>query len=150
MGHRISWDNEDQTVVLQEYTDPATKDDLYHLAQKSAQMLHTVQHTVHLIVDERNIHFPFTPGDLVYLAEQEPENEGAAMVIVPPSKVAFKIAYQKLSERISRKSFVNTYYVGSLEEARQVLQDRFHVRYPAPTPPEKPRLENTQNTSPAT
>ena len=51
MGYKIGWDNPEKTVVLQQYVDPASKDDLYRLAKESANLLKSVSHTVHLIID---------------------------------------------------------------------------------------------------
>jgi hypothetical protein len=131
MGHTIRWDNEDKTVVLQEYTDGATKDDFYQLAQKSSEMLKTVRHTVHLIIDERKIDLTLDPSDLAYIKELLPENEGAGVVIVPPSKIKFKLAFLSLSKQVMWKTYANTYFVESLEEARQLLQTMYDVRYPS-------------------
>src|SRR6476620_3411014 len=93
MGHTISWDNPEKTVVLQAYTDGATKDDFYQLAQESSEMLKKVRHTVHLIIDERKINLTLESSDLIYLKELKPENEGTAVVIVPPSRIKFKNAF---------------------------------------------------------
>ncbi len=55
MSHVIQWDNAEKTVVLQQYADQAVKDDLYDLSKQSAEMLRSVSHRVHLIIDERPI-----------------------------------------------------------------------------------------------
>ena len=52
MGYLIQWDNEEKTVVFQQYTGNPVKDDLYHLAEESALMLNSVPHIVHLIIDD--------------------------------------------------------------------------------------------------
>ena len=131
MGHNIRWDNEDKTVVFQEYTDGATKDDFYQLAQKSSAMLKSVRHTVYLIIDERKINLILEPSDLTYLQEHLPENEGTVVVVISRLRIKYKIAIQKLSKQLMRKTYDNTYFVESLEEARQLLQKVHHVRYPS-------------------
>jgi hypothetical protein len=130
MGHHIRWDNIDQTVVIQEYDEDGSKEDLHQLVQKSAQLLKTVRHTVHLIIDERKVNLVLTHDDMLHLAEYVPDNEGTVMVVVPPSKIKFRLAFQELYNRIMRKTFINTYYVESIEQARCFLQERFKVHYP--------------------
>jgi hypothetical protein len=131
MGHIIRWDNEDKTVVLQAYTVGATKDDLYYLAQESARMLKTVDHTVHLIIDERNIDLVLNSADMTYLEKLTPKNQGAVVMIVPPSKLMYKTVVQKLGKRLGPNAFAQPFFAESVEQARSFLQDAFEVRYPS-------------------
>ncbi len=131
MGHNIRWDNEDKTVVLQEYTDDATKEDFFQLAQKSSEMLKTVRHTVHLIIDERKINLILNPSDLTRIKQLVPRNEGAVLVVVSPLRIKLKIAVKELNQQLLRTAYPNTYFFGSLEEARQFLQQKFDVCYPS-------------------
>ena len=64
MGYLIHWDNEEKTVVFQQYTGNPVKDDLYHLAEESALMLNSVPHIVHLIIDERTIKLTLSSTDI--------------------------------------------------------------------------------------
>lgn len=136
MGHNISWDNEEKTVVLQEYTDGASKDDLYQLAQKSAQMLQTVAHRVHLIIDERKIDLALNPVDMRYLDKLTPKNQGAVVLVVQPSKVKYKMAVHHLGAQIGPNAFAEPYFAETIEAARQLLQESFGVRYKSNTPEE--------------
>jgi hypothetical protein len=129
MGHSIRWDNADQTVVLQEYEQNPSKDDLYQLAQKSAEMLNSVDHTVHLIIDERNISHVLNTKDMAYLEELTPQNQGAVMVIVPRRKIGYKTQLQRLAKSVGPNAFAQGYFVESLDEAREFLQESFGVRY---------------------
>jgi hypothetical protein len=133
MGYRIGWDNKDRTVVLQQYTEDATKDDLYYLAQKSADLLKMVNHTVHLIIDERNVNLILSSTDMKYLSKLTPINQGAVVMVVQPSKLAYKTAVQGLGKLIGPKAFAQPYFVDSIESARQFLQDSFDVRYRSET-----------------
>jgi hypothetical protein len=130
MGHIIRWDNEDRTVVLQQYEEGATKDDLYHLAQKSADMLHSEDHTVHLIIDERNIRLSLSSSDLKYLEKLVPANQGKAVVIVSPMDIAYKEMFQNIGRKTAPKALAEPNFVTSLEEARAFLQKHLGVRYP--------------------
>jgi len=129
MGHMISWDNADKTVVFQQYTEAGSKDDLYSLAQESAQMLSTVEHTVHLIIDERNFRYFLNPTDMSYLEELVPKNQGAVVMIVLASKLGYKTSIQRIGHGIAPNAFAEPYFADSVEEARQFLQESFGVRY---------------------
>jgi hypothetical protein len=131
MGYRISWDNEDHTVVLQEYTEGASKDDLYRLAEQSAQMLKTVEHTVHLIIDERKLNVLFTFSDLRYLGRQIPTNQGAVVVVAQRPKQTYKTATHDLNRQLTPNAIDEPHFAETLEQARQLLQDQFGVQYPA-------------------
>ena len=129
MGHQIGWDNENKTVVLQAYADDASKEDLYHLVRKSAELLGTVKHTVHLIVDERKFNPILTQTDIAYIEKQMPENQGVVVVIVSSSHRKYKMAVLDLGQRMHLKTFSESYFADSLEHARQFLQEAFGVRY---------------------
>ena len=90
MGHDIHWDNEDKTVVFQQYTDAPVKDDLYYLAEKSAALLKSVLHTVHLIIDERAIKLTLTSADIKFLEENVPPNQGIVVVLVNKNDLNYK------------------------------------------------------------
>ncbi|MBZ0288335.1 MAG: hypothetical protein K8I30_12030 [Anaerolineae bacterium] len=131
MGYHIAWDNKDQTVVLQEYTEGASKDDLYRLAEESAQMLNTVGHTVHLIIDERRMNFHFDVTDLRNLGQQIPANQGAVVVVTQRPKQTYKAATHDLNRQITPNGIDQPYFAETLEQARQLLREHFGVRYPA-------------------
>jgi hypothetical protein len=129
MAHNIQWDNQTKTVVLHEYTDGATKDDLFHLVEQSAQMLQTVRHMVHLIIDERKINLMLTPADMSYLEKWKPRNQGIIVIIVTSEQFKQKQAMVDLMQRTGMKTADNAYYAGSVEEARQFLQQGFGILY---------------------
>lgn len=127
MGHRVGWDNETKTVVLQEYTDPATKDDLYHLALKSSQLLAQYEHTIHIIVDERLRDFGLNSADMNYLEKILPKNQGMVIVVIQPENLTYKTITQQISKRIGPNAFRDPVFVETLEEARRILQQHFGV-----------------------
>ncbi|MEO8610484.1 MAG: hypothetical protein ABI690_21485 [Chloroflexota bacterium] len=133
MPHQISWDNPDKTVVLQVYTDAPSKDDLYQLAEKSAAMLSTISHTVHLILDERKINLILSAADMSYLQKQTPKNQGVVVMLVDPSTIPYKTAIHNLGQRLGLRTFSQPYFANSIEEARSILQQNFSVRYPSIT-----------------
>jgi hypothetical protein len=130
MGHSIDWDNNDKTVVLQQYHAPATKEDLYQLAQKSSEMLNAVPHTVHLILDERSIKLLLTTIDLQYLEKFVPRNQGICVMVVPKFDVSYKMLTQRLGKFVAPKSVNRSYFASSVEEARELLCKKASVLYP--------------------
>jgi hypothetical protein len=129
MAHRIEWDNAAKTVILQEYLENATKDDLYLLCKESAQMMATVEHRVHLIIDERNIHLTLTNTDMRYLEKLLPPNQGLVIVIPPKGKMIFKKMTKNLGDKIAPRSFSETVFVETIEEAREILQKELGIAY---------------------
>ena len=136
MGHNIYWDNEDQSVVVQEYSGEPSKDDLYQLAEESAAMLCTVEHTVHLIIDERNVTFMLNSDDMTFLEKLTPKNQGAVVMVVPPARLPYKTALQFLGKRFGPKAFAKPFFAETLDDARKFLREAFGVKYPAQTPQE--------------
>ena len=130
MGHLIQWDNREKTVVLQQYTGEAIKDDLYYLAQKSADLLNRVSQTVYLIIDERSVKHNLSSADVRFLEKHVPANQGMAVVIVDNKDLAYKKIVQEMNKKIAPKAFEQPIFVESLEEARQVLQEQYGVHYP--------------------
>jgi hypothetical protein len=130
MSYLIRWDNAEKTVLLQQYTDHPAKDDLYHLAEESAKMLNTVDHTVHLIIDERPIKLSLNSTDIQYLADHVPDNQGAVVMLVDESGLPYKKVMQDVGKDIAPKVFEHPYFVNSVDEARHLLQEQFGVQYP--------------------
>lgn len=130
MGHQIGWDNNDKTVVLQQYAPPVSNDDLLRLAEESAAMLKTVPHIVHLIVDERGIRQILSKADLRYLERLVPPNQGAVVVVVEPADLPYKAITQRLGNLVAPHAVSQTYFATSLEEARSILQQKVAVQYP--------------------
>ncbi|MEZ4669958.1 MAG: hypothetical protein R3E39_18805 [Anaerolineae bacterium] len=130
MGHIIRWDNDAKTVVFQGYTAPAVKGDLYHLASESAEMLKSLDHTVHLIIDETAIKLTLTSADIKFLEKNVPPNQGAVVMIVTPDNLKYKQMVQDISKMFAPKAFDKPYFATSLEEARELLQKYFGVKYP--------------------
>ena len=130
MNHSIRWDNTEKTVVLQQYTDKAVKDDLYDLSKQSAEMLKSVSHQVHLIIDERPIKVTLSYADIKYLEDNVPENQGAVVMIVDKNGLTYKMLIQDVAKTLAPKAFDQPYFAETIEEARQLLQEHFAVRYP--------------------
>jgi hypothetical protein len=129
MGYIIQWDNAEKTVVLQQYTDDATKDDWYQMAQESARMLNSVPHTVHLIIDERNVNLVATAADMHFLEDLVPANEGTAVIVTSRMKFRYKQLSKKIREQILPGTSHEAHFVESIEDARKLLQEQYGVVY---------------------
>src|SRR3989304_8935622 len=79
--HNIQWDNEARTVVLQTYDPGARRDDLYAVAEKSAAMLNSVDHTVHIIYCGTSHGFTMTGVEIKNMENQIPPNQGALVIV---------------------------------------------------------------------
>jgi hypothetical protein len=130
MGYHIQWDNEEKTVVLQQYTDNPVKDDLYFLAKESARMLNSVSHTVHLIIDERTIKLTLTSADIKYLEKNVPPNQGAVVMVVNKTDLSYKKFIQNFGKELAPNAFEQPYFALTPEDARKLLQEQFDVHYP--------------------
>ncbi len=130
MGHSIQWDNEEKTVVYQQYTGNAVKDDLYYLAEESAALLKSVEHTVHLIIDERTIKLTLSSADIKFLEKNVPPNQGVVVMVVQKTDMNYKKFIQNFGQKLAPNAFFQTYFAASPDEARQLLQENFEVHYP--------------------
>jgi hypothetical protein len=129
MAHRIEWDNAEKTVIFQEYLENATKDDLYLLCKESNRMMASVEHRVHLIIDERNIQLTLNNTDMRYLEKLLPPNQGLVIVIPPKGKMIFKKMTKNIGDRIAPRTFSETVFVETIEDAREILKTELGVVY---------------------
>ena len=130
MGHSIKWDNKEKSVVLQTYTDKPSKDDLYLLAQKSAQMLGSVDHTVHIIIDERKRMLTLSSADMQYLERMCPSNQGLVVIVVQDMLMSYKEYVHQMANKIAPNAFADPWYATSIDEARELLQRGLSIPYP--------------------
>jgi hypothetical protein len=130
MGHLIRWDNEEKTVVFQQYTGIPFKEDLYNLAEESARMLKSVSHTVHIIIDEHNVKMNLNAKDMEYLENLVPVNQGCVILVVNQKNLPYKKFINGAGAKIAPKTFEQPFFAAAVEEARQLLQTQFEVRYP--------------------
>ena len=130
MGYSIQWDNEEKTILLQQFTDKPDKEDLYALARESANMLASVPHTVHIIIDEHGNRLHLNAVDIKLLENLVPANQGVVVMIVKESDLAYKKFLENAGKKLGPKAFKETSYASTLEEARHFLQDQFALHYP--------------------
>ncbi|MCA9889892.1 MAG: hypothetical protein KC546_16040 [Anaerolineae bacterium] len=124
--YKIEWDNEAKTVVLQTYYKGATTADVLGIAQESADMLRSVDHTVHLIILRMSGPPSVTASDLSRINKLVPENQGHVLVI---GKMYEEIL-SKMGEKVAPRAVQDSHLFSTLEEARQYLIDELGVAYP--------------------
>ena len=130
MGYSIQWDNEEKTVLLQQFMDKPDKEDLYALARESARMLASVAHMVHIIIDEQGHRLNLNAVDIKHLEDLVPINQGVVVMITRKSDLAYKKFLENAGKKLGPKAFKETSYAATLEEARYFLQEQFDLHYP--------------------
>jgi hypothetical protein len=130
MSHHTGWDNDEHTVILMQYEKGAIKDDLYIMVKKNAEMMASVEHTVHLIIDETHIQLSLNSADMRYLERNVPPNQGHIALIPHPGSLMFKKILVNIGNNIAPKAFEGIYYCHSVDEARELLKNEVGVKYP--------------------
>lgn len=123
--YRVEWDNADKTVVLQTYLTGVTPTDIYQMAYTSADMLETVDHTVHIIImpSGRRV---MNAHQLNQINKLVPENQGAVLVVGSTYEKLLK----KMGEKIALSAVKDSEIIGSVADARQFLIEHYGVVYP--------------------
>lgn len=83
MTARVFWDNEEQTILQHVYSGDVTPDDYYFIIDNSAEMIRSVAHTVHVIVDSRQvISRPANLSRIMRYADKHvPDNQGIRVLV---------------------------------------------------------------------
>jgi hypothetical protein len=122
MTNELVWDNEEKTVVRQIYVGEVTVDDVKEMAQKTYDLLLTMPHTVHLIVETRN---PSRSSRNSFiqagrtLDKTVAPNQGLVVIIDTSIATQFSIKAIGLT---APKAAKNVYTVATLDEAREVIK----------------------------
>lgn len=130
MANHIEWDNLDKTVILQTYIPPYLVDDMYIMAEKSAEMINSVEHRVHIIIDESSVNRTFSSKEMKFLEKTVPHNQGTVVLVINESDFMYRNLLQTLGKAIAPHAFGKPLFFKSIEEARQYLVDTVNVQYP--------------------
>ncbi|MAU12056.1 MAG: hypothetical protein CL607_19695 [Anaerolineaceae bacterium] len=125
-NYRIEWDNAEKTVVLQTYLTGATSADVYEMAHKSADMLKTVDHNVHLIVVRSSGPPAVTAHELSQINKLVPNNQGKLLVVGS----LYDQMLIKSGDKIAPRTVQNSQVVKTVDDARQFLIEHYGVVYP--------------------
>lgn len=121
MPIQVDWDNADQTIIKQNFTDPWTIDEHRQSMMQISEMVATQTHTVHIIADMRQSQR--IPGKLLLnmrLAESlvQPNMGHIVIVDAPPFARSILRASQQLIPQLVTK----LHTVNSLHAAYRVLE----------------------------
>lgn len=116
----LIWDNEEKTILRQVYTGKITPEDVLRVASKTHDLLMTVPHKVHLIIDvskARSTHQSFVKAARE-LDKKVAPNQG--VVVVVDDAIASKLTLQSM-KLVATESTRNTWNVKTVEEAHKLI-----------------------------
>lgn len=123
MPYRLFWADEDKRVLVQEFTDSSSGDDVLTVATQSAQMMGTVSHNVYLIIDRRNApHHILSPRQMNTLENLVPANQDLVVTVGVKRYVINTNA--TMGELVAPKAFSGSIYVETMQDAARVLQEQ--------------------------
>lgn len=120
MGIRVSWDNDERTIVRQTYEGQWTISDFYNCVDESARLLHSVDGPVDLIVDMRDCTPP--PNGIIrgyrYADSKVPDNQ-RLLIVVQASDI--QKVYDRVVDSITLRIGRNRVSVETMDEAYAVI-----------------------------
>jgi hypothetical protein len=132
MGIRLTWDNEQHTILVQTYEDPWSLEDYQRCAEETGQTITGQQHTVHVIID--NSRSKETPSNILsvvrYADSIVAPNQG--IVVIVRANSTFR-ALSNVSRKIAPRATRNTYFAASLEDARHLIAEKNERLTPSPS-----------------
>lgn len=120
MGIRVSWDNDEKTIVRHSYNGHWTISDFYNCVDDSARLLHSVDHPVDLIIDMGDCAPP--PNGILrgyrYADSKVPDNQ-RLVIVVQASDI--QRVYDHVADNITVRAGRNRVSVDTMEEAYDVI-----------------------------
>lgn len=123
MNIKVSWDNDDKTVIRYDFEGPWTWDDFRIAAEEAFAMTRSVEHTVDTISN-------FFPGVLLpanamfqfrRIMEEAPKNRGVNVIV---GSSAFIRTMVMMFSSVNRQLAKRIVIVDRLDQARAVLAER--------------------------
>jgi hypothetical protein len=126
MNGQLVWDNDEHTILRQIYSDHLQASDILEMATKTYEMLLTVPHTVHLIIEMP----PFTRAiRQSWLEASQKLNRTVAPnqgVVVSVIKTGGVDLLAKSIGVAAPKAAKNVFEAKSVEEARALIAEKAH------------------------
>ena len=119
MGIKITWDSEDKTILLHDYTGYWDLDDYRRAVDKTSKLLNGLDHTVHFIMDLSETHVPSNILSVMRYTENKAAANQGLIVIVGAD--TFVTSVFEVARRIAPTATNNTYFVNNIEEARSFI-----------------------------
>ncbi len=120
MPMKVIWDDENQTIIRQIYTGVVTTEDYYAAIDEFALLASSVTHTVHSIMDRREIQVVTGSymNALRYGNGKMPDNLGLRVIINANGMTKMMI---NIGTRIAPRLVANIHFVNTLEQAYEVI-----------------------------
>jgi hypothetical protein len=133
------WDNDEKTIVRHIFQGHWSIEEIRVSARMAWQMMHTVEHPVHAILDMREGDILPSGGVLAQtsrIATNRPKNAGVIILITRNPIVrtlgkAFRAAYGRFHPNL------RFYFADTIEDAYQLIREH-GAKHPPTTPPLKP------------
>jgi hypothetical protein len=126
MPIQLFWDNDDKTILIQQYEGRWTVEDYYGLVDDFSVKCAEVPHTVHVIANLIGSSMP--PGQMLsgiqYALKKYPPNTGV-LVYVKMNRVMNM--FLELARQLSPRFAQFVYAADTLEEARQLIAEKSHL-----------------------
>jgi hypothetical protein len=123
MGVKLQWDNEEQTIIRYEFTDPWTWEEFREALDADDAMIAGVDHTVHLLFDMMNIHT--APSNMLVKLPQivDSINPRLGLIVVAGGYIWIQsigeIFYKSYGRTV--EGFAGLKKARNLEEAREII-----------------------------
>ena len=120
MGVNVLWDNEEKTIIRQDYQGPWTWNEFFQACAQSAGMMREVTHRVDLVADLKQGIMPRSGSSISFarkVLNDYPANWGGMIIIVNPYIGALVSVFKQFDRKLGAK--VNT--APSLDAARKMI-----------------------------
>jgi hypothetical protein len=123
MPGRIEWDNEEKTILRTTYEGNMLLEEYYRVTDETFEALSHVPHTVHTIMLRQNVRsVPATMSKVLqYANKKTPPNLGINVIVGATTSTKMIV---KIGRVIAPKLAKEVYFANSLEEARQIIQEK--------------------------
>ncbi len=120
MSVKVSWYNDEKTIVLQTFGKDVVANDWREAARLSNQLLTSVEHTVDLIITYTEL--TKLPPNLFsasnYVESMIPKNQGLVVVVATQAIIG---AFNELMRRLMPKVVNGTVMVNTIEDAEDYI-----------------------------
>ena len=124
MPANIAWFNPEKTIIHHIYTGDIALDDYLFMADNSAEMIRSVDHTVHIIFDRSKANK--TPPQnlsraLRYANQHSPENQGVKVIVGASLITRIMVdAAKTIAPRLAK----DVYFAENLETAERIIMEK--------------------------
>jgi len=125
MPIEIYWDNEEKTIIRQDFVGKWAKEDYFRSLDESYAMTMSVSHPVDTIIDMT--HNQTNPIQLMNVfstankLEQREHADNQRAVVIVGANMAIEVAL-KMAKRIAKRAAENSHVAHTLEEAYTIIE----------------------------